>query len=71
MVLLKGYSHEGFRFFSNYESRKGGELVSIRPLHPLYWLLVRGSQLFRLSIEMDILYVLEFAESTSFDTTFK
>ncbi|XP_046888121.1 pyridoxine-5'-phosphate oxidase [Hypomesus transpacificus] len=28
MVLLKGYSHEGFRFFSNYESRKGGELES-------------------------------------------
>uniref|UniRef100_A0A6Q2ZJW5 pyridoxal 5'-phosphate synthase n=1 Tax=Esox lucius TaxID=8010 RepID=A0A6Q2ZJW5_ESOLU len=29
MVLLKGYSDEGFRFFTNYESRKGGELVSI------------------------------------------
>ncbi|XP_042371185.1 pyridoxine-5'-phosphate oxidase-like, partial [Plectropomus leopardus] len=28
MVLLKGYSHEGFRFFTNYESRKGSELVS-------------------------------------------
>ncbi|XP_059892341.1 pyridoxine-5'-phosphate oxidase [Gadus macrocephalus] len=28
MVLLKGYSDEGFRFFSNYESRKGGELES-------------------------------------------
>lgn len=29
MVLLKGYSDEGFRFFTNYESRKGSELVSI------------------------------------------
>uniref|UniRef100_A0AAZ3R8G5 pyridoxal 5'-phosphate synthase n=1 Tax=Oncorhynchus tshawytscha TaxID=74940 RepID=A0AAZ3R8G5_ONCTS len=29
MVLLKGYSEEGFRFFTNYESRKGGELVRI------------------------------------------
>ncbi|XP_060884429.1 pyridoxine-5'-phosphate oxidase [Labrus mixtus] len=28
MVLLKGYSDEGFRFFSNYESRKGSELES-------------------------------------------
>ncbi|KAL2078129.1 hypothetical protein ACEWY4_025814 [Coilia grayii] len=28
MVLLKGFSHEGFRFFSNYESRKGKELES-------------------------------------------
>ncbi|XP_036428678.1 pyridoxine-5'-phosphate oxidase [Colossoma macropomum] len=26
MVLLKGFSNEGFRFFSNYESRKGKEL---------------------------------------------
>lgn len=28
MVLLKGYSDAGFRFFTNYESRKGSELVS-------------------------------------------
>ncbi|XP_028989994.1 pyridoxine-5'-phosphate oxidase [Betta splendens] len=28
MVLLKGYSHQGFRFFTNYESRKGLELES-------------------------------------------
>uniref|UniRef100_A0A3B3R5M8 pyridoxal 5'-phosphate synthase n=2 Tax=Paramormyrops kingsleyae TaxID=1676925 RepID=A0A3B3R5M8_9TELE len=28
MVLLKGYGHEGFRFFTNYESRKGAELDS-------------------------------------------
>ncbi|KAL0984227.1 hypothetical protein UPYG_G00138790 [Umbra pygmaea] len=28
MVLLKGYSNEGFRFFTNYESRKGAELES-------------------------------------------
>ncbi|KAJ0016112.1 hypothetical protein NQD34_014402 [Periophthalmus magnuspinnatus] len=28
MVLLKGYNNEGFRFFSNYESRKGIELES-------------------------------------------
>lgn len=27
MVLLKGYGNEGFRFFTNYESRKGSELV--------------------------------------------
>ncbi len=29
MVLLKGYSEEGFRFFTNYESQKGEELVSL------------------------------------------
>uniref|UniRef100_A0A669BYJ6 pyridoxal 5'-phosphate synthase n=1 Tax=Oreochromis niloticus TaxID=8128 RepID=A0A669BYJ6_ORENI len=29
MVLLKGYSSEGFRFFTNYESRKGCELIRI------------------------------------------
>lgn len=34
MVLLKGYSNEGFRFFSNYESRKGSELVSYSTLEP-------------------------------------
>lgn len=28
MVLLKGYNNEGFRFFTNYESRKGTELGS-------------------------------------------
>uniref|UniRef100_A0A3P9BL47 pyridoxal 5'-phosphate synthase n=1 Tax=Maylandia zebra TaxID=106582 RepID=A0A3P9BL47_9CICH len=28
MVILKGYSSEGFRFFTNYESRKGCELES-------------------------------------------
>uniref|UniRef100_A0A3Q4AAR7 pyridoxal 5'-phosphate synthase n=1 Tax=Mola mola TaxID=94237 RepID=A0A3Q4AAR7_MOLML len=28
MVLLKGYGNEGFRFFTNYESRKGSELDS-------------------------------------------
>ncbi|KAI3364924.1 hypothetical protein L3Q82_001104 [Scortum barcoo] len=28
MVLLKGYSNEGFRFFTNYESRKASELES-------------------------------------------
>ncbi|XP_054625343.1 pyridoxine-5'-phosphate oxidase [Dunckerocampus dactyliophorus] len=28
MVLLKGYNNDGFRFFSNYESRKGQELES-------------------------------------------
>jgi pyridoxamine 5'-phosphate oxidase len=27
MVLLKGYDQRGFRFFSNYESRKGWELA--------------------------------------------
>ncbi|KAJ8264658.1 hypothetical protein GJAV_G00152210 [Gymnothorax javanicus] len=28
MVLLKGFSNDGFRFFTNYESRKGRELES-------------------------------------------
>jgi pyridoxamine 5'-phosphate oxidase len=27
MVLLKGYGERGFRFFTNYESRKGSELA--------------------------------------------
>ncbi|KAJ0060398.1 hypothetical protein NL108_010189, partial [Boleophthalmus pectinirostris] len=35
MVLLKGYNNEGFRFFSNYESRKGIELQSICMV--FYW----------------------------------
>ena len=29
MVLMKGYGKDGFRFFSNYESRKGKELVRL------------------------------------------
>lgn len=31
MVLLKGYTNEGFRFFTNYASRKACELVSRTP----------------------------------------
>lgn len=27
MVLLKGFGKDGFRFFTNFESRKGKELV--------------------------------------------
>ena len=29
MVLLKGYGKDGFKFFTNYTSRKGKELVCI------------------------------------------
>jgi len=28
MVLLKGYGPDGFKFYTNYGSRKGKELVS-------------------------------------------
>jgi pyridoxamine 5'-phosphate oxidase len=38
MVLLKGFGAEGFRFFSNYESAKGEELVaSPRAALVIYW----------------------------------
>ncbi|XP_065180945.1 pyridoxine/pyridoxamine 5'-phosphate oxidase-like isoform X2 [Sycon ciliatum] len=38
VVLLKGYGQDGFRFFSHYDSRKGGEL-SANPFAALvfYW----------------------------------
>ncbi|XP_017595998.1 PREDICTED: pyridoxine-5'-phosphate oxidase, partial [Corvus brachyrhynchos] len=38
MVLLKGFGQDGFRFFTNYESRKGKELDS-NPFASLvfYW----------------------------------
>ncbi|NXO26148.1 PNPO oxidase, partial [Cisticola juncidis] len=38
MVLLKGFGQDGFRFFTNYESRKGRELDS-NPFASLvfYW----------------------------------
>ncbi|NXH54954.1 PNPO oxidase, partial [Rhabdornis inornatus] len=38
MVLLKGFGQDGFRFFTNYESRKGKELDS-NPFAALvfYW----------------------------------
>lgn len=29
MVLLKGFGKDGFRFFTNFESRKGQELVRV------------------------------------------
>ena len=29
MVLLKGYDKAGFKFYTNYESRKGKELVKL------------------------------------------
>jgi pyridoxamine 5'-phosphate oxidase len=40
-VLLKGYDHRGFTFFTNYESRKGTELAAnpwasiVFPWHPM------------------------------------
>ncbi|XP_058261931.1 pyridoxine-5'-phosphate oxidase isoform X2 [Hemibagrus wyckioides] len=38
MVLLKGFSNEGFRFFTNYESRKGKELdVNPHACLVFYW----------------------------------
>ncbi|KAI5623268.1 pyridoxine-5'-phosphate oxidase, partial [Silurus asotus] len=38
MVLLKGYSNEGFRFFTNYESRKGKELdINPHACLVFYW----------------------------------
>ena len=38
MVLLKGFSPEGFSFFTNYESTKGGELAeNPRAALILYW----------------------------------
>jgi pyridoxamine 5'-phosphate oxidase len=38
MVLLKGFGADGFRFFSNYESIKGGELAaSPRAALVIYW----------------------------------
>ena len=40
MLLLKGFGKDGFRFFTNYESRKGKELGRVRAgrasLHPVY-----------------------------------
>ena len=38
MVLLKGFSRDGFRFFTNYESVKGGELeANPRAALVIYW----------------------------------
>jgi pyridoxamine 5'-phosphate oxidase len=38
MVLLKGFGQDGFRFFTNYESAKGGQLAeSSRAALVLYW----------------------------------
>ncbi|GAU99750.1 hypothetical protein RvY_10704 [Ramazzottius varieornatus] len=38
MVLLKGFSKQGFRFFTNYESRKGSELAANpRACMMFYW----------------------------------
>ncbi len=38
MVLLKGFGADGFRFFTNYESRKGGQLAAApRAALILYW----------------------------------
>jgi pyridoxamine 5'-phosphate oxidase len=37
VVLLRGYDREGFRFFSNYESRKGSELAANSAAAILFW----------------------------------
>ena len=38
MMLLKGFDERGFRFFTNYESRKGGELsTNARAAIVFYW----------------------------------
>lgn len=41
MLLLKGFGKDGFRFFTNYESRKGKELVRARVNLPRASLLPR------------------------------
>jgi pyridoxamine 5'-phosphate oxidase len=51
MVLLKGYDERGFRFFTNYESRKGSELAE----NPRAALLFHWKELARqLRIEGDV-----------------
>ena len=37
MVLLKGFDERGFRFFTNYESRKAGQLDSSAAALVVYW----------------------------------
>lgn len=38
IVLLKGFSHDGFRFFTNYESQKGRQLLeNPRAAITFYW----------------------------------
>ena len=36
VVLLKGFDKNGFRFFTNYESRKARELVCVYATTPVY-----------------------------------
>lgn len=36
MVLLKGHGRDGFTFFTNFESRKGGEMLAHRPVALLF-----------------------------------
>ena len=36
-VLLKGYSHRGFVFYTNYESRKGRDLVENQRVAACFW----------------------------------
>ena len=37
MVLLRGFDERGFRFFTNYESRKGGELAANPRAALVFW----------------------------------
>jgi pyridoxamine 5'-phosphate oxidase len=37
VVLLKGFNHDGFVFYTNYESRKGRELTENRHVAACFW----------------------------------
>jgi pyridoxamine 5'-phosphate oxidase len=56
-VLLKGYDHRGFVFFTNYESRKGRELAAnpyaslLFPWHPIGRQVIAGGPVERVTRE--------------------
>ena len=37
MVLMKGFDHQGFTFFTNYQSRKGEELAGNSSVSLMFW----------------------------------
>lgn len=65
MVLLKGYSNEGFRFFTNYESRKGSELVSHSFSLWLSYMNRPGSYWPHVTLKLDLVLLLFFNTGVS------
>lgn len=58
VVLLKGFDKKGFKFFTNYQSRKGKELVSLYGLLLLYCMFCGLIKIFKIQVVPDEMQII-------------